>query len=123
MGRIDRNTTGPRLRNVPRGGRLGRPVSRQRVEGKTAVATRRPSLNSRRKHDRALPPVWDGAPRWNGLDLRWSSAYQFIVTSLPDELHVDIKNALWELLMYAWDQGSREHSAGKPNPFMNHEAF
>lgn len=54
-----------------------------------------------------------GAPRFNGLDIRWShEGFLMIVTTKKKLLA-----AAWSLARDAWDQGAREHAAGLPNPF------
>lgn len=55
----------------------------------------------------------DGAPRDDGLDVRWSSDYLYITSLYPD-----VKPYLWGLLSSTWNQGAREYAAGKGDPFL-----
>ena len=57
------------------------------------------TLAGRRSRDRPGP---DGAPRRDPLDVRWGSAYAYIVTSYPDT-----RPWLWDLLSEVYDQGQR----------------
>jgi hypothetical protein len=54
----------------------------------------------------------DGAPRDDGLDVRWGSDWLYIASLYPDT-----EPYLWGLACALWDQGAREHPEGKPNPF------
>lgn len=54
----------------------------------------------------------DGAPRADGLDVRWSSDYRAIVNTRPE-----LREYVLGVCSQSWDQGAREHAVGKPNPF------
>lgn len=53
-----------------------------------------------------------GAPRTDGLDVRWGSDWLYIASLYPD-----CEPYLWGLAAALWDQGAREHPEGLGNPF------
>jgi hypothetical protein len=84
------------------------------MSSRDPVAAHRRRIVAGRRH---LPPLGpDGAPRADGLDLRWSADYLYITS-----LHADVRPYLWPLLAAAWDQGARQHADGKMNPFWRDE--
>ena len=63
-------------------------------------------------HGHLGPTDDNGAPRNDGLDPRWSSDWRFL-----EGLHPDAEAYLYGVASALWDQGAREHAAGKPNPY------
>jgi hypothetical protein len=53
-----------------------------------------------------------GAPPDDGSDVRWSSDFSHVVSLYPE-----LAEYALGICSQAWDQGAREHAAGKPNPF------